>query len=220
MDVHHCVNLVPLFRQLSLSDQAKIDRLVKHREFNRGEQVITPSQDKKLVIVAKGLIKLYQLAPTGKEQLIRFIHPGEYEGEAELFDQVNSNVFGEAIVETTICYLTQVDFLLVLKEHPDISIKIMNLMAQKLHRLEKQTSFLTMTKVEERLATFLNDLEITNSSNTIKLPMKLKELANFIGTTPETLSRKLTIFENRGVIIRNKTQIKIINQDKLEDLFM
>lgn len=82
---HLCVSLVPLFNHLELADQKKIHALIKHRIVDKGEQVFTPDGEEQLVIVARGNIKVYQLSSNGKEQLLRVVAPGGYEGENQLF---------------------------------------------------------------------------------------------------------------------------------------
>ena len=38
---HLCVATVPLFNQLALSDQQKVESLVRHHRFSRGDQILT-----------------------------------------------------------------------------------------------------------------------------------------------------------------------------------
>ena len=73
-------------------------------------------------------------------------------------------------------------------------------------------------KVEERLATYLINLSKSQNSLTFKLPLLMKELAAFLGTTPETLSRKFKLLEDERYLSRNNRIITIINKDALEDL--
>ena len=84
--------------------------------------------------------------------------------------------------------------------------------------VEQQASFLLMEKVYDRLATYLLDLAKVAESDQVVLPMKMKELALFLGTTPETLSRKLKRFEEKLWIRRNKRTVWLLDQDQLADL--
>ena len=85
-------------------------------------------------------------------------------------------------------------------------------------KVEQQARFLMMEKVDERLATYLLDLAKVAESDQVVLPMKMKELALFLGTTPETLSRKLKRFEEKQWIRRNKRTVWLLDQDQLADL--
>lgn len=82
---------------------------------------------------------------------------------------------------------------------------------------EQQTRFLMMEKVEERLMTYLLDLYKTTESAQVEIPMKMKELASFLGTTPETVSRKLKWLEQEGLIKRNRNKIKLHDKKELEN---
>ena len=106
---HHCIQLVPLFFDLSPDELAQVEEIVQHKKVKKGETVIQPSAEPLLTIVAKGSLKIYQISSTGKEQLLRVIEPGGYEGEKSIFGLVNKNLFGEALSDYTI-ELGQISF--------------------------------------------------------------------------------------------------------------
>lgn len=217
-DEHICVSLVPLFNHLEEADQRKIHSLVKHRAASKGEQIFTPDSEDQLVIVARGNMKVYQLSSNGKEQLLRVVEPGGYEGENQLFGVRNEVLFGEALETTEVCVLKQQDFSKLLLDYPQLSLKLLAINAQKMVKVEQQTQFLMMEKVEERLATYLLDLAKVAESNELILPMKMKELALFLGTTPETLSRKFKLLEKNQLIDRSKRKVRLLETDGLEDV--
>lgn len=217
-DEHLCVNLVPLFNHLDFEDQKRINDVVKSRVFKKGEQIITPSGEPQLVIVARGSMKVYQLSAGGREQLLRVAEPGGYEGESVLFGVQNNNLFSEALQETKVCLLRQQDFQKLLLEYPQLSLKLLEINAEKMAQVEQQTQFLMMEKVEERLATYLLDLYKVSQNLTVRIPMKMKELAAFLGTTPETLSRKFKLLEQKQLIQRDGYDVTIEDLDELENV--
>lgn len=117
-----------------------------------------------------------------------------------------------------ICQIKSEDLQQFLLKYPTISIKILSEFANRLESAEKQTANVATEKVETRIAMCLVDcLESEqSSSNTIELPMSKKDLASYLGTTPETLSRRLREFEKSGFIRQQgQRQIKIIDPDAL-----
>ena len=200
MSEHLCIAFVPLFNHLSQEAQQKIMALTNHHTYKKNELIFQPG-DEKLIIVAEGSMKVYQLLSNGKEHLLRIVHTGDYEGDQQLFDITNDRLFGQALENTKICTLSKQAFHQVLLENPPIALKLLELSAQKTAQLEKQTQFLSMERVEERLAHYL----LNNSSNqsTLTLPMKMKDLALYLGTTPETLSRKFKYLEEKQYIKRS-----------------
>ncbi|GGP13981.1 Crp/Fnr family transcriptional regulator [Oceanobacillus neutriphilus] len=214
---HLCVTAVPLFHHLDLEDQRMINQLVNHRIFENGEQIITPDGDPKLVVVARGNMKVYQLSAAGREQLLRVVGPNGYEGEGLLLGARNENLFAEALQQTEVCLLKQEDFQKILLQYPELSLKLLEINAQKMMEAEQQTRFLMMEKVEERLMTYLLDLYKITESAQVEIPMKMKELASFLGTTPETVSRKLKWLEKEGLIQRKRNKIKLHDKKDLEN---
>lgn len=215
---HLCVSLVPLFNHLDQDDQKKIHALVNHRIVDKGEQIFAPDGEEQLVIVARGNMKVYQLSSNGREQVLRVVEPGGYEGENQLFGVPNDVLFGEALETTEVCILKQQDFSDLLLKYPQLSLKLLEINAKKSVRTEQQTQFLMMEKVEERLATYLLDLAKASGTNEFSLPMKMKELALFLGTTPETLSRKFKLLEQEQLIQRNKRLVVLLDPAGLEDI--
>lgn len=215
---HLCVTLVPLFNHLAIEDQRKIHALVNHRIVEKGEQIFTPDGAEQLVIVARGNMKVYQLSSSGKEQVLRVVEPGGYEGENQLFGVRNEVLFGEALETTEVCVLRQQDFSDLLLSYPQLSLKLLEINAQKMLKVEQQTRFLMMEKVEERLATYLLDLAKVAEAQELILPMKMKELALFLGTTPETLSRKFKLLEHQQLISREKRKVTLLDAEGLEEL--
>lgn len=214
---HICVSLVPLFMDLPGKDQLKINSLTTHRRYQKGETIFQPG-DEKLQIVARGSMKVYQLSASGREQLLRVAQPGDYEGEKQLFGLENDSFFGEAMENTEICSLGKADFNRVLLGNPQLSLKLLELSTQKLLATERQTQFLAMERVEERLASYLLDLAKVAGSDQVQLSMKMKDIAFYLGTTPETLSRKFKLLEKMGYLKRTGKQVKILDEDGLLDL--
>ena len=188
---HLCVSFVPLFNHLVQQDQEKVHALVKHHYVEKGEQILAPNGEPQLVIVASGSMKVYQLSASGKEQLLRVIEPGGYEGESQLLGVPNESLFGEALEKTEICILRQKDFSELLLHYPALSLKLLAINVEKLTKVQQQTTFLMMEKVEERVAVYLLDLAKATGKDHFFLPMKMKELAAF------TLSSKIGTMEIR-----------------------
>ena len=214
---HHCIQLVPLFSDLSPDELAQVEEIVQHKKVKKGETVIQPSAEPLLTIVAKGSLKIYQISSTGKEQLLRVIEPGRYEGEKSIFGLVNKNLFGEALSDSTICFVRKSDFTELLLAKPQLSLRLLEMNAVKQNETEQQAKFLMMESVEMRLANYLLDLAKITDGSYVQIPMTLKDLSAFIGTTPETISRKLRLLEEKGLVEHYGKSFKILDYERLED---
>lgn len=213
-----CVSLVPIFNHLENEQMAEITEAVHSESFQKGSMIYRAGdRSDALYIVKSGRIRIYRLSESGKEQLVRFLSPGDFTGELALFRESVHESYAEAVEKTEICLITRTDLQKFLLKYPSISLKILTEFSSRLERSEKQTTRVSTEKVETRLALFLAEcLDKEDLPMEFVLPMSKRDLASFLGTTPETLSRKLTEFEDAGYIRQKEhRKIQILDLDGL-----
>lgn len=217
MAVHECVQLVPIFQELATEQLDTIESIVRHHHYQTGETIFSADDPlNQLMIVSAGQVKVYQLAANGREQLLYLLQSGDIDGEAALFENQRRTSFGEALVPTDICSIRREDFQELMQKYPSISINVLNVFGKRLTKLERQTTSTATESVEARLANYLTETAASLKTDTFKLPLKKKDLATFLGTTPETISRKLTRFEQQGLITQKAGKtIQINDADQL-----
>ena len=66
-----CVELVPIFQNLSPEEKEEVAAITSEKIFQRGE-LIYGAGDKhdRLFIIHEGAVKIFRLSPSGKEQVI------------------------------------------------------------------------------------------------------------------------------------------------------
>lgn len=212
-----CVSLVPIFNHLSEEQMDEIMQAVQGVSFKKGEIVYHAGDaSDSLYIVNRGQIKIYRLSESGKEQIVRILNPGDFTGELALFQEDVHESFAETLVRTNICMIKREDLQTLLLKYPTISLKILAEFSNRLDTAEKNTTSFATEKVETRIANFLAESYDNEDSNLIELPMSKKDLASYLGTTPETMSRRLTEFEEAGFIKqKGQRKIEIIDLDGL-----
>jgi CRP/FNR family transcriptional regulator, anaerobic regulatory protein len=213
-----CIALVPIFNHLEEGPMKEIMGTAQSVSYKRGENIYQAgNQSDSLYIVNKGKIRIYRLSESGKEQLVRILYPGDFTGELALFSNSIHESFAEAMEETQVCMITRSDLQEFLLKYPSISLKILAEFSNRLEQSEKQTARFATEKVETRLALFLAEcLDHEGQSNEIVLPMRKKDLASYLGTTPETISRKMSDLEEAGYIKQKvHKRIEILDLDGL-----
>lgn len=214
-----CVSLVPIFNHLNKDSQDKIASKAYSKKLQRDEYLYQAGDlDDSLYIVHQGQIRITHLAESGKEQLIRMLNPGDFTGEWTIFSEENIHEhFAQATRKTNICTITKENFDELLIKYPEISKEILKTMANRLQKSQKQTSTITTEDVRNRIIYYLEDLAnpYLEDEVTVELPMVRKDLASYLGTTPETLSRKFKELEKEGLIYpleKNKINIPSIEE--------
>lgn len=216
-----CVSKVPIFNHLADSQMDEIMQVVRNRQFKKNE-IIFQAEDQAdaLYIVHQGQVNIYHLTESGKEQLIRVLYPGDFTGELALFRKSEHESFAEAVVDSNICMIQRNDLQGFLMKYPTISLEILHEFSNRLSSSEKQATGFATEKVEFRIAHFLVENMKKNKDNPnqgwLDLPMSKKDLASYLGTTPETLSRRLTEFEEAAYIQQTgQRSITILDADGL-----
>lgn len=202
-----------LFCSLTGSHLLKLDRQKIAHEYQRG-QVIFYEGNPPLAVycVYSGVIKLYKSGKNGKKVLIRLLGPGEIVGYRALVANELYAATAEAVVDTTICTISKETIELILKNDSEITMRLMAKLAAELRISEEQMVTRTQDPVRQRTARFLlwlleNHDPPSKKANKITLPLLREEMAQMIGTTPETLSRVLREFSDRGLIALDRKDI-------------
>lgn len=211
---------VPIFNHLEADSLALIHQKIHAVEFKKGEYLFRAEEPTNtLYIIQSGAVRLFHLLESGKEQLIRILKPGDFIGEWSLFSQDRQyEDYAYALVDTKVCQLYADDFKEVLLRYPAVSLKILEEMSRRLQASEKMTSRVANESVGTRLVNYLLGQLPSQASDDhlVNLELSRKELAAFLGTTPETISRKFKELETLNIIKSlSPRKIKIINFDDL-----
>lgn len=186
-----CVQLVPIFQGLEYNQQLKIEQLVRRTHVQKQETVLMPGDPGQLIILERGQLKAVQYTDDGREKLQFFMNTGDYTGENWLFGEENTHTFLIATADSLVCHIAADDFNQLLVSLPDLSYQLLKSMVNHNNQLLQQNAYLAIGRIEARLLAYFNDLTIQQQSQTITLPFNLKDLASYLGTTPETISRKI-----------------------------
>ncbi|KKE79537.1 Crp/Fnr family transcriptional regulator [Oceanobacillus caeni] len=215
-----CVAKVPFFNHLTFDEMEKIADMSRHLNFKKGEIIFSEGDPLEyLYIIHQGRVKNYQLFESGKEQLLRILESGEFMGELALFTEKTLDSYAETIEKTEICAIHRSDMQQLLKQYPTIAIKILEQFSNRLDETEKLVGNLSSKDVETRTASYLLELVDKYNTTSVELPISKKDLASYLGTTSETLSRRLSSFQTNGWIEqRGQRKIQILDREALREM--
>ncbi|WP_286905864.1 methionine adenosyltransferase domain-containing protein [Clostridium sp. UBA1652] len=210
--------LWPVFEKYPFDDETEILINPSGRFVEGGPAADTGLTGRKIMVDTYGGLAAHGGgAFSGKEQLVRILNPGDFTGELALFRESIQEAYAEAMSDTDVCMISRNDLQEFLLKYPTISLKILSEFSNRLETSEKQTTRFATEKVDTRLALFLAEcMESGDGPMEIELPMSKKDLASYLGTTPETISRKLADLENEGYIKQKSgRKIEILDLDGL-----
>lgn len=213
-----CIERVPIFSNLDENEMGEVISLINHKKFKRNEIIyMAGEKGGSLYVINSGKVKITRIASSGKEQVIRILEPGEFMGELSIFRSSTLVDNAEALEDTMMCIINEEDLKELLMKYPLISFKIMQELSERLERAESLIENINLNSVEKRLADTL--LELSDENGEILLNLSKKDLASQIGMSSETLSRKLSAFQELGIIkLIGQRKIYILKRLALEEI--
>ncbi|CCH47704.1 Crp/Fnr family transcriptional regulator [Pseudodesulfovibrio piezophilus] len=166
----------------------------------------------------KGRVKIFRTSPSGKEQILHIFGPGEAFGEVPVFEGGTFPAHAQAIEECEALFFPRQDFENMIKADPDLAMKMMAMLSQKLRILVNKIDDLSLKEAPSRVASYLLLLRSSQESDTFKLDLPKGQIAFYLGTIQETLSRIFKRFTEQGIIDINGKKITILDIEQLQEL--
>ncbi|WP_031515848.1 Crp/Fnr family transcriptional regulator [Desulfofalx alkaliphila] len=210
-----CIEQVPIFHGLSKQEVNEIAKIKISRQFKKGEFLfLSGDQVNNLYVIHKGKVKISRTSDEGKEQIIRVLGAGDFVGELSLFTHSRSKSNAEVMETSSICIIDGKKIKDLIYKNPGISIKILQELSERMENAENLIEQLGIHDVEQRVVDVL--LSMADEEDKVTLSMSKKDLAAHIGTSQETLSRKLSYFQSKGWIkLSGQRKIDILDRHSL-----
>ena len=222
---NYCAKKVSIFSILEETELKEVVDKVISREYKKGQSIFTEGDlSDKLYIINTGSIKVFKYTKEFKEQIIYILSEGDIIGDLSLLKESSFEFNAEALENVNICTLAKRDFDAIIMQKPYIVLKLLENIHDRLVSLEKLVQTLSTKDVEARVAamliSFIKDFGCEcKGVLELNLPLSREEMANYIGITRETVSRKLTAFQEQGFIeLANNKKIIIKDVAALQEL--
>lgn len=165
-----------------------------------------------LYLIREGLVKLTALGTDGQEQIVGFGEPGHIIG----FDMVDDEIYNftaETKTPVEACKIQRKDMLRILKQNPNVSLRIVRMLNDELARANRLIRVLGQKSPVEKVATFILSLvhRKQDTSKKLLLPLSREEMAETVGLRVETVSRVMADLQRRGVIEAPRGHIRILD---------
>ncbi|MCI4398824.1 MAG: Crp/Fnr family transcriptional regulator [Acidobacteria bacterium] len=198
---------VGFFSALEAKDLAAIRDVAEVRAFPKGKLLFCEGdRGDSFYLVLKGKVKATLLAEDGREVILSLLGPGEIVGEMALFDaEERRSATVETIEDSELLVLSGQAFLDVMAARPGIAMSVIATLAQRLRETSCRIRNLIFLDTYSRVGRYLVELarkqgrELADGSLLVLRPTH-QEIANYIGTTRETVSRSMHELQAQGLI--------------------
>lgn len=216
----YCAKKVSLFASFSDTDLSKVLTLIERQHYEKGQTIFNEGEPcDRLLIVNGGSLKVFRYSKDGKEQILYVLGDGDFLGDLNLLKKDIYSFSAMALEETHLCTIKKDDFDQLMKFYPELFSRVLEYAHDRINTLENLVQTLTAKDVETRLAILLIRLSEAFGVEKpegieIQLPLTREEMANFVGLTRETVSRKLSSLQSEGLIELNDNRTILLKDFK------
>ena len=208
-----------LFSGLSNQECLQIAVGARQRTFARNESLFMKEQPvRHVLLVRSGSVKLTQLSTNGSEVILWLIGAGDVIGTLGLGAGGLHTCSARVVTDCTALVWDYARFESLLSNAPLIRRNLCLIMSARLAELEERFREIATEPVGKRVAlTLLRILHRvgTYSSAGIEVNMSREELAQMTGTTLFTISRLMSEWEKKGLVLPRRGAVVVCAPDRL-----
>ncbi|MBC7280622.1 Crp/Fnr family transcriptional regulator [Hoeflea sp.] len=209
-----CGNCIIYNRSLcsigSAEDLAHLNRISHQRTYPSGSVIQAQGEHCDIVgNVVDGVVKLSVASVNGNDHIVGLLFPSDFFGR--LFAE-ESRFSYEAATDVTLCVMSKPQFERFLIERPAIEHEMFKAKLDELDAVREWAAITNGHSTMQRLATLLYVFSkrtvnqqykgSARDSHIVHIPLSRRDIADYLGTTPETLSRNIQTLA-RAKVIRN-----------------
>ncbi|MDP2847011.1 MAG: Crp/Fnr family transcriptional regulator [Humidesulfovibrio sp.] len=168
--------------------------------------------------VVSGKVRVYRAAPSGKEQILHVFGAGEAFAEVPVFEGKTYPASAQALEDSLMLSFPRKEFVEVLRRDPELALGVMALLSARLRAFVGQIAQLSLKEVPERLAGYLLLLRASQNRDDLTLDLPKGQIASYLGTIPETLSRALKKLTDQGLIEISGNRVAVLDPEGLAKL--
>ncbi len=209
---------IDLFSELTPEELTAVSQVAQVHKLPRDTVVFNTGDPADAVyVVASGKVNIVVTSSEGKELILAVLGAGQVFGEMGLLDSSPRSAAVTTATAVELLVINRDEFHRMLDTQPQISRKLLTMLAQRLRRANSKMESLAYMDVAGRLARYFLDLArdhgqaLGNGWLVVRRPTH-SDIAHSIGTSRETVSRLINDFEDRLGMV-NKGRFTYIREE-------
>jgi CRP/FNR family transcriptional regulator len=206
---------VPVFSTLTRDELTRVAQVVVPRRFEAGEIVFKEGDEgSTCYVVRSGRARAVREHPDGRSITLAHFGPGDIFGEMAMLDGERRSATVESMERTDAIAILSADMHRLLREYPDISVKLIAALGQRLRETNERLARQSFQTVQSRVASVLAQLvESTRAEGVtegdVVITATQAELAQLAGSSRESASRFLAVLERAGIISQGRGKLTV-----------
>jgi CRP/FNR family transcriptional regulator len=174
-------------------------------------------------VLCAGEVKLSISSSAGKTLILRIAKPGEILGLMAVLANTPYEVTAETLHPCQVAFIRRDDFLQLLAKHHELCDGVVRQLSSLYSGACEQLRMVGLSaSAPEKLARLILEWsasdKATKNGTQVKVPLTHQEIAEFLGTTRETVTRTLSEFRARNLVTLQGSTLTIANRAVLESI--
>jgi len=215
---------LPIFSELTPQQSDQIISICKFMNYKKNEILFFEGDNYRgFYILLEGSVKIYKISFEGKESILHLIKQFESFGDVPLFDGGKYPVNAQIIADSVLVFIPHKEFVGLIKNNSTICFNMLVGFAKKMRRLTQKVEEFSTKEVTNRFARYLfEEIKKAGTDNlpepVVQINISKRNLASYLGTITDTLSRLLKKLQNEKIIRVDGKSIFILDINKLKTL--
>ncbi|RMA58704.1 response regulator [Ulvibacter antarcticus] len=172
-----------------------------------------------IYLILKGVVKSHKMDINGKELITNLHKADEFLGFSSLDLVSPYQESATAVEDSELAAVSKNDLVEVLKTNRNVSLELMNVLAENLSEVKGQLLQMAYGSVRKKTAnTILQFAEVMSKKPEEAIKISRHDLASVAGIATESLIRTLSGFKKDGIIEIEGRNIKILDLSALESM--
>lgn len=215
------IRSLPLFDRMSDAD---LDAFLAHataRRIPQGEAVFEQGQPAaSFFLLVSGRLKVTQVTGDGQQVIVRVVHPGELFGFARALQRSDYPGTAMAVADSVALAWPSELWPQFIEENGRLAMSAIQTMGRQLEEAHTRIREMSTQEAERRIAHAIVRLSQQagrqgESGIHIAFPISRQDIAEMTGTTLHTVSRILSAWEQRGLVIGGRQKLVVRDLPRL-----
>ena len=173
--------------------------------------------------VVQGTLKVVTTSEAGDDVVLNLLGPGAVIGEVAVLCNADRSASVVALTDCELLAIERRDLLAFLRSHPDASLALMSVLAQRLRSLSELVEDTLFLNLPVRLAKKLVALGHSHGQRTpegLRIDLKLSqgEWGDLVGATRESINKQLRAWSDAGLVRLEKGYLVLRRPERLASL--
>ena len=214
----------PLFAGLSETEIDELSEAARPRSLEPREELFHKNDEgTQVYLVTRGSLKALTTSDDGDDVVFAIMGIGELIGEIAFLGSGRRSATVSAVTQSELLSIDRRDFLAFLTAHPEASMKLMAVLAQRIERISElveDTLFLNLPiRLAKKLVHYASVYgDEVEGGVRINLKLSQEEWGDLVGATRESINKQMRAWTEAGILSSDGGYVMLAQPAVLEQL--